>query len=320
MTTFNFRENQSFIINSVAKPYVIKADDVSVDLQPDFNLFIEFSSRTIKVKDTLVKSTIIPTLGITGLLLKKSIERLDVSLSDTVLDILTPLLKENISNFMFFLESDSPDTDAVLVYPLFDKHLDPIDVPEDLHSFQSIHYLPVHPEHDYLVYNYDQDTSDKNLKIDFIRPTDIEKSVYPIITNKTSILWKDKWDQRAIIFLKTFNLGLLLPRNYGKDDYKLVDDIFDHVDTLIEKLDINSDYDKEYNEMLSAKLPNKGIAFMMDTQFADHRLITILQKIVQMREELKPSLLNNISQCLGYMVAKKIHCCSQCRLMDTETL
>ena len=321
MSTFNFKDNKTFISNSVAKPYIIQdLDGVNIDLQPDLNLFIDLPDRTIKVKDKLVKSSIIPTIGLSGMLLKKIVDGQNATLSDTLLDIVTPMLKDNISHFLFFLDAEGSDATAILVEPLFDKHLDPIELPEDLSAYVCTKHLPVTSEKDYYVYNFDQDPSKKTFNISFFRIEDKDKEIYPIVTNKSSILWKDKWDQRATIFLRTFNMGLILPRNYGKEDIKIVDDILKHIDYLITKLDIHQDFDKEYNEMLTAKLPNKGISFMMDTPFADHKLITILRKIALMREEIKPALLNALSQCLGYMVAQKIHCCSQCRFMDAETL
>lgn len=321
MSIFKLKENKTFISNSVAKPYIIQTTEgVKIDLQPDLNLFIDLPDHTIRVKDKIVKSSILPTVGLTGILLKNIVNGQNATLSDTLLDIVTPLLKENVNHFLFFLESECSDSDAILVEPLFDKHLDPVELPENLSSYVCTNHLPITSEKDYYVYNFDHDTSKKSFSISLFRIEDVEKDIYPIVTNKSSVLWKDKWDQRATIFLRTYNIGLVLPRNYGKEDCKNVDDILNHVDHLITKLNINQDYDKEYNEMLSAKLPGKGVSFMMDTPFADHKLVTILNKINVLREEIKPALLNALSQCLGYMVAQKIHCCSQCRFMDAETL
>ena len=111
-----------------------------------------------------------------------------------------------------------------------------------------------------------------------------------------------------------------LPRNYAKEEDKQVGKILSHIDTIISQLDITQDYDKEFNEMLVAKLPKGGLEFMMETFFEDHKLETILDKVNSVREEIKPSVLRAVYRCLGYMVAQKIHCCTLCRHLDEETL
>ncbi len=323
MSNFVFNDNRTFIENSVAKPIIIECTpDLNIDLQPDLSLFIELPNRTIQVKDKVVKSSIISTIGLSGILLKKLLEG-NAVLEDTLLDLITPLLKDNISHFLFYLDSDTGDAEAIVVQPMFDRHLDPIPVPntsDELKLYQCTSHLPVSPDRNYNVSNFDHDQTMKVFRLNLSRVEDNDKPIYPIVHNKSSIAWQDKWDQRASIFIRQFGIDILLPRNYGKGEYKPVDNILSHVDFLINKLDIEKDYDEEYNEMLSAKLPNKGQKFMMETPFADHKLKTILAKIASVREDLKPAEVNAISQCLGYMVAKKIHCCSECRYMDEETL
>ena len=90
--------------------------------------------------------------------------------------------------------------------------------------------------------------------------------------------------------------------------------------TLESKMNINDDYDKEYTDMISSKLPKAGIEFMMEATFDNHKLITIMDKISSVKEDLKPGVLRALYKCLGYMVAQKIHCCKECRHLDEETL
>ena len=324
MSNFSFRDNLTFINNSVAKPCILdNTADLNVDLQPDLSLFIETPTRTIQVKDKEVKSSILPTIGITGLFLKKLVDGADSVLQDTLLDMITPAIKDNISHFLFFLDNEVGDAESILVHPLYDRHLDPIPVPntpEAMNFYLCTSHLPVSPDRDYSVSNFTHDPTVKIFRLNLSRVEDKDRSIYPVVHNKSSVVWKDRWDQRASIFIKQYGLSPVLPRNYGKEYYQPVDNILFHVDQLIEKLNLESDYEEEYNEMLSAKLPNKGLKFMMETLFDNYILETILKKISSLRENLKPAELAAINQCLGYMIAKKIHCCSECRYMDEETL
>ena len=80
MSNFVFNDNRTFIENSVAKPIIIECTpDLNIDLQPDLSLFIELPHRTIQVKDKVVKSSIISTIGLSGILLKKLRTKLIVS-------------------------------------------------------------------------------------------------------------------------------------------------------------------------------------------------------------------------------------------------
>lgn len=323
MTRIKFRENLAYLKDAVAKPTIIGRDQLrKVDFQPDFGLYIDLEASQLYVKDKLVKNTILPTLGITGLLRKEMLD--DTQQFYTIIDLVTPLFKQNIQNFIFYIDEGS--NEIILVKPMFDKQMEPCQVDNNeaaLKSTLCTAHFPVSQNEDYDVLDFNQTTSDKNYKLNLTRIEDITKDFYPVIHNTSKIAWltdKDTWDQRASIYDRVRDLYITLPRNYGKGGYKPVSDIISHIDYLISKMNIMDNYDKEFTDMLSAKLPNAGIEFMMETEFIDHKLVSILDKISSVREDIKPGVRRALYKCLGYMVAQKIHCCKECRHLDEETL
>lgn len=322
-TRIKFIENLSYLKDSIATPTIITLDQVrKVDFQPDFSLYLDLELSQIFIKDKVVKSTILPTLGVTGLL-RKDMEN-DLQQFDTMLDIIVPIFKQNIHNFIFYL--DNVDHEAVLVKPMFDKQMEPCQVDNNESALKSTlctAHFPVSPGDNYDVLDFCQTTSDKNYKLNLTRIEDITKAFYPVIHNTSKIAWisdKDTWEQRASIYDRERDLYITLPRNYGKGGYKQVSDILSHIDYLISKMNINDDYDKEYTDMISSKLPKAGIEFMMEATFDNHKLVTIMDKISSVKDDLKPGVLRALYKCLGYMVAQKIHCCKECRHLDEETL
>lgn len=323
MSRIKFIENQDYLKNSVARPTIIEREQlIKVDFQPDFGLYLDLDTEQIYVKDKVVKSTILPTLGITGLLKKEMMD--DTNQFYTIIDIIAPIFKQNIQNFIFYI--DSVEHEAIVVKSMFDKSMDPCQVDNTeaaLKNTLCTAHFPVNPDENYDVLDFNQTTADKNYKLNLTRIEDITKPFYPVVHNTTKIAWvsdKDTWDQRASIYDRERDLYITLPRNYGKGGYKPVSDILTHIDYLIGKMNINDDYSKEYTDMLTAKLPNAGLEFMMETSFDDHKLISFLEKISSIREEVKPGVLRALYKCLGYMVAQKIHCCKECRHLDEETL
>lgn len=323
MTRIRFKENLSFLKSAVAAPIIIEKDQlINVDFQPDFGLYLDLSSSQIYVKDKIVLSTILPTLGITGILKKEMMKDTDQFYS--IIDLIISILKQNINNFLFYIDKSS--NEAVVVKAMFDSHMESCQVDnteESLMQTLCTAHFPVNSEDDYDVLSFNQTSSDKTYKLNLTRIEDITKEFYPIIQNTAKISWlsdKDKWDQRASIYDRERDLYITLPRNYGKKGSKKVSDIISHIDYLISKMNINDDYGKEYKDMLTAKLPNAGIEFMMTTSFSDYRLVTFLDKIASMHDKIKPGVRKALYKCLGYMVAQKIHCCKECRHLDKETL
>lgn len=324
MSTFSFLENKTFLMESTAKPYVVEKDKLNeVEILPDLTMSVLTSDHSILLKENQVKSSILPTLGISGLLKKIMVDGTDPELGNDVLRIITPILKNNIQYFLFFLDCDNRSCTSVVTTPLFDKHLEPISVPNDpnvLKNYICTYHLPVEQDTDYVVIDFDQAATDKHYKLNLARKEDRTKDFYPVIHNTASISWNERWDQRASIYDRERDIYLTLPKNYGKEDPKLVGKILSHTDMLMSRLNILEEYDKEFTEMLTAKLPKAGLEFMMGVDFADHRLVTILDKVSSVKEDTKPSVLRAIYKCLGYMVAKKVHCCPECRHLDEETL
>jgi hypothetical protein len=324
MNRISFNENKDFLINCVAKPVIVEQQTLQdIDIQSDLNIVITQTDRSILVKDSQVKSVILPTLGITGLLKKKMIEGTNPEETQAIIRLIRPLLKEHISHFIFFLDTDEKEATSVVTTSLFDKHLEPLNLnndPQQLRPYLCTTHFPVEPDKNYDVIDFDHSPSDKVYRLNISRPDDRTKEFYPVVHNVSSISYKDKWEQRASIYDRERDIYLTLPRNYAKEMDKPVGEILNHLDTIISQLDINQDYNKEFTEMLMAKLPKGGIEFMMETYFVDHKLVTILDKVESVREELKPSVLKAIYRCLGFMVAQKIHCCTLCRHLDEETL
>lgn len=322
MSRFSFKENKAFIVNSTARPYVVEPEQlVRLEIMQDMTLVVTTRSQEIFVKESPFKSSILPILGITGILKKKMVDG-DVILTDTLIDLITPILKSTLSSFVFFLDTDEKEAVSVVVTPVFDK-MEPVVLQNNhdrLKQFLCTSYFPVEEDKDYTVIDFNHSSTDKTFRLNFARTEDQTKEFYPVVHNSSPISWKENWDQRASIYDRERDLYFTFPRNYAKGGYKQVGRILDHIDYMIRKLDVNADYEKEFNEMLVAKLPNKGIEFMMEASFADHKLVTILNKISSLREELKPSLLCALYKCLGYMVAQKLHCCPECRHLDEETL
>ena len=324
MSRVKFVENKEFLTNCVAKPFIVESQTLQdVDIQSDLNIVITQTDRTIFVKDSQTKSIILPILGITGLLKKKMVEGTNPDETQSIIRLIRPLLKDHISHFIFFLDSDEKEANSIVVTHLFDKHLDPLNIPNDpqqLKPYLCTSHFPIEPDKDYDVIDFDHSPLDKIYHLNISRPEDIIKEFYPVVHNTSSISYKDKWDQRASIYDRERGLYYILPRNYAKEMDKPVGEILIHIDNIISRLDITQDYDKEFTDMLVAKLPKGGLEFMMEVSFVNHKLITILDKISSMKEELKPSLLRALYRCIGYMIAQKIHCCPQCRHLDEETL
>ena len=323
MNRINFLENRDFLIHSTARPYVVEPDHlVNLEIMQDMTMLVTTQRQEIFVKETPFKSSVLPILGITGLLKKKMIDGESATLTDSLLDLITPIMKQNIQSFIFFLDTDEKEAIAVFVTPVFDK-LEPVTLHNgysNLKQFLCTSYFPVEEDKDYHVIDFNHEPKDKIFKLNLAHKEDQTKEFYPIIHNNAPIAWKENWDQRASIYDRERDLYMTLPRNYGKGGYKVVDKIIQHIDHMISKLDITQDYDKEFNEMLMAKLPNKGIEYMMEASFEDHKLVTILDKISSSKEDLKPSVVHALYKCLGYMVAQKLHCCPECRHLDEETL
>jgi hypothetical protein len=308
----------------VAKPHVVDPNLVRrIEFDPDLNIYIYQSDRIIKVKDSQVKSSILPVLGITGLIKKILTDGSAPVFADIIMDKVSELFKEHISHFLFFMDSDDKEATAIVVRPLFEKDFEPIVVPNDpqvLSKFICTSHFPVEEDSDYDVIDFNHVPEDKKYTLSLARKTDSTKKFYPIIHNTSSISWKEKWEQRASIYDRDHDLLLTLPRNYAKEETKPVGRILDHIDSLIGRMNVSDDYDAEYIDMLTAKLPKNGVDFMMDAQFEDHRLISMLEYIHRASQKMKPSLLKAIEKCLGYMVALKVHCCKECRHLDEETL
>lgn len=324
MSEFSFLQNKSFLTNSVATPYLVtKEKFVNVELVSDLTMQVVTADFSINVKESIVKSAILPTLGITGIIKQRMIDGTDPNLTQHVLDMVSPILEQNITNFLFYLDLDGANADAVVVTPLFDKHFEPFTLennPEVLNGTLCTSHFPVEEGMDYNVIDFDHSTNNKVYHLNLARLQDKNKKLYPIVHNQTSIAWSDKWDQRASIYDVQRDLYLTLPRNYGKGEYKTVDKIFLHVDSIIDRLDLEQDYDKEFNEMLAEKLPKPGVELMMTLDFDNHKLITILDRINSLGDEIKPTVYKALFKCLGYMVAKKIRCCTKCRHLDEEKL
>ena len=324
MNRFSLKENKEFILNTVAIPLIINTGDYKdIELFPDLNLVITQENRTIVVKDTVFKSCILPTLGISSLLKKTMLS--DTILADNILDLIRPILFENLSHFIFFVDSDSGEAEAIVVSPLFDKDLEPIIITNnspELRNYLCTSHLPVDSNVDYDVVNFLHDISDKKFKLSLSRPSDEGKEIYPVVHNTAPVSWKEKWDQRVSLYVPTYDLYMTLPRNYGKPDYRYVELIFKHVDALISKVNLNDSYEKEFDDMLMAKLPSAGHSFFMDNVFVNKDLRSVLEKVSSIKREgmVKSNVINAIYKCLGYMVAQKVHCCPECRHLDTDTL
>lgn len=324
MNKFGFNENKVFLMNCVAKPVIVEPQTLlNINFQSDLSLLIEQSTRDIFVQPQQVKSVILPVLGITGLLKKKMLDQMSSEETQAIIRMIKPLLKEHIAHFIFFLDTEGKEATSVVTTPLFDRTFVPLEVqnnPQQLAHYLCTSYFPVESDRNYDVIDFDHAPTDKVYCLNLARPEDRERVFYPIVHNTSSISFKNKWEQRASIYDRFRDLYFTLPRNYAKEMDKPVGEILSHIDSIIARIDLNQDYDKEFTEMLGSKLPKRGLDFMMEVPFNDHKLGTILNKIVSMKDELKPSVLKALYHCLGFMVAQKIHCCTLCRHLDEATL
>ena len=323
-SVFTLRDNLEFIKNSVAEPTVIEQDElISVDIDDDFGLTISATHLELYVKPKVFKSCMLNTIGVSGLLYKRILD-LD-SCVDPLKELIKDVVKENIRNFVFFVDHLALPMEAVMVKPAFDgKTFMPDPVPKDALPYTvCTAHLPIDEGEDFNVNDFDHDMNDKSFTLSLSKIEESTNPFYAIVHNTAKIAWmsdKDKWEQKASIYDKERNMLYTLPRNYGKSDTKLTSDIIGHVNTLIAKLRMDDNYEKEYDEMLLAKLPSNAIVYLMENTYSDYKLKTILDTIQAQRESIKPALMKNIYKCLGYMIAQKIHCCAECRHLDEETL
>lgn len=320
---FKLRENLDFIKNSVAEPTVFEPEEIiNIDLEDDLGLSISTSRMELYISPAVFKSSMLSVIGITGLIQNK----MSACASDyeELYAIIKNTVKENIRNFVFYVDHLALPMEAVMVKPTFDKDFEPNPVAKEvLPELVCTAHLPIESDEDFYVSNFDHDMKDKVFTLSLSKIEDFTKPMSSVVHNTAKIAWMsntEKWEQRASIYDRERDMLYTLPRNYGKKEYKQTSTILAHVDTLIEKLDMNADYSKEFNEMLIAKLPPKAQTFLMELVLEDHKLKTILDTIYNIRENIKPSMMKNLYKCLGYMIAQKIHCCTECRHLDEETL
>ena len=316
MVVVNIDSNKQFIINTVQDPIQVDPESlVSMEIS-NLCLTITTGTRRILVPDKVVVSSLFSVVGISGLLKRNILEEGDIpeSLKGAFLNV----LKKHISSFLFFLDQDSISTVAIL--PLFDKG-EPISV-DDPASCKCTYHFPCETN-GLSVLDFDHHLSQKVFNFNVIRTGDDSKPYFPVSLNKSSIAWHpthSSWEQRGAIYAKDFGLYLIIPRLFSKNGEQDARAILDHLDTIISQIDLEADYTKEFEEMLTAKFPLPAKTFMQEAAPEVKTFGNILKSVSEKLQGKSHSLSNGVCKCLGYILVKKLHSCSECRHLDEDTI